>query len=91
MVPLDLNLLLVFEALYDLRSATKAARRLNVTQSAVSHALRRPGAAMGDALLVTSAGQRSPGRCTNWPRIAMIGSLDRGLPDRTAGLARGRA
>lgn len=91
MISLNLNLLLVFEALYDLRSATKAARRLSVTQSAVSHALRRLRAASGDPLLVTSSGQRFPGRCTNRPRIAIVGRFDRGLSDRTAGLARERA
>jgi DNA-binding transcriptional LysR family regulator len=38
---LDLNLLRVFEALIDERSATRAGGRLGLTQSAISHALNR--------------------------------------------------
>jgi len=57
---LDLNLLGVFEALYDLRSATKAAQRLNLTQSAVSHALRRLRQAADDPLFLRSGGTLQP-------------------------------
>jgi LysR family transcriptional activator of mexEF-oprN operon len=38
---MDLNLLKVFEALHDEASASRAALRLGVTQSAISAALRR--------------------------------------------------
>ena len=38
---LDLNLLVTFEAVYRERNLTRAAKRLFVTQSAVSHALAR--------------------------------------------------
>ncbi|BDG73948.1 LysR family transcriptional regulator [Roseomonas fluvialis] len=38
---LDLNLLLVFEALYDTRSVSRAGVRLGLSQSATSHALAR--------------------------------------------------
>ena len=38
---LDLNLLTVFEAVYEVQSITKAAKRLGLTQSAVSHAIGR--------------------------------------------------
>jgi hypothetical protein len=38
---LDLNLLLVFEALYDTRSVSRAGTRLGLSQSATSHALGR--------------------------------------------------
>lgn len=38
---LDLNLLLVFEALYDTRSVSRAGVRLGLSQSATSHALGR--------------------------------------------------
>ena len=38
---LDLNLLLVFEALYDTRSVSRAGLRLGLSQSATSHALGR--------------------------------------------------
>src|SRR5579875_2760748 len=49
---LDLNLLRVFEALLEERSATRAAQRLGLTQSAVSHALNRLRYALGDELFV---------------------------------------
>lgn len=49
---LDLNLLLVFEALYAERSVTRAARRLGVTQPALSNALRRLRTMFDDPLFV---------------------------------------
>jgi DNA-binding transcriptional LysR family regulator len=49
---LDLNLLRVLDALLETRSATRAAARLGVGQSAVSHALARLRVALGDPLLV---------------------------------------
>ena len=53
----DLNLFVILDALLDERSVTAAARRLGVTQSAVSHALARLREDFGDPLLVrTSAG-----------------------------------
>lgn len=52
MAPIDLNLLRVFEALYELRSVTRTAERLGRTQSAVSHALGRLRQAIGDPLFV---------------------------------------
>lgn len=52
MPPMDLNLLRVFEALIELRSVTRAADRLGLTQSAVSHALSRLRDALGDPLFV---------------------------------------
>jgi DNA-binding transcriptional LysR family regulator len=60
MLRLDLNLLGVFDALYDLRSVTKAAERLNLTQSAVSHALRRLRQVLDDPLFVRSGGTLQP-------------------------------
>jgi DNA-binding transcriptional LysR family regulator len=60
MTPIDLNLLAVFDALYDLRSSTRAAQRLNITQSAVSHALRRLRASVGDPLFVRSGNGLQP-------------------------------
>src|SRR6185312_1625580 len=51
---LDLNLLLVLHAVLDEGSATRAAKRLNVTQSAVSNALARLRALLGDPLVVRS-------------------------------------
>ena len=52
---IDLNLLPVLHAVLSERSATGAAKRLHVTQSAVSNALARLRHALGDPLLVRSA------------------------------------
>ena len=60
-----LNLLPVFEAAYEERSLSKAALRLAITQSAVSHALRR----------LRAAGILGGGRC----RCGRLG-FGRGLP-----------
>jgi DNA-binding transcriptional LysR family regulator len=49
---LDLNLLRVVDAVLTEGSATGAATRLGVTQSAVSHALGRARDALGDAIVV---------------------------------------
>jgi DNA-binding transcriptional LysR family regulator len=48
----DLNLLVVVDAILRERSATLAAARLHVTQSAVSNALKRARAVFGDPLVV---------------------------------------
>lgn len=53
----DLNLLVVFAVLSEEGSVTRAAKRLGRTQSAVSHALDRLRAAVGDDLF-TRTGQR---------------------------------
>lgn len=49
---IDLNLLVVVDAVLQERSATRAAARLHLTQSAVSNALRRARAVFGDPLVV---------------------------------------
>ncbi|MCA9718948.1 MAG: LysR family transcriptional regulator [Myxococcales bacterium] len=51
---LDLNLLVVVDAVLQERSATLAASRLHLTQSAVSNALRRARALFDDPLVVRS-------------------------------------
>ena len=48
----DLNLLLVFSVIWEERSLSKAAARLYLSQSAVSHALKRLRAEFGDPLFV---------------------------------------
>ena len=48
----DLNLLVAFDALLEERSVTRAARRLNLTQSAMSASLKRLREAMQDEILV---------------------------------------
>ncbi|HEX2885712.1 LysR substrate-binding domain-containing protein [Vineibacter terrae] len=52
---LDLNLLTVMEAIYEMRSITAAAERLGITQSAASHALGRLRDALRDDLFVRSS------------------------------------
>jgi DNA-binding transcriptional LysR family regulator len=51
---IDLNLFLVLQAVLEERSATRAAARLHVTQSAVSNALARLREVLGDPLVVRS-------------------------------------
>lgn len=60
MLLLDLNLLAVFDAVHEQRSVTRAAQRLGLTQSAVSHALRRLRETVGDPLFVRIAGRLQP-------------------------------
>ena len=57
---IDLNLLKVFEALHDESSASRAALRLGVTQSAISAALRRLRALYGDQLFVRTGRGLAP-------------------------------
>jgi DNA-binding transcriptional LysR family regulator len=47
----DLNLLVAFDTLISERNVSRAANRLNMTQSALSHALRRLRVTFGDPLL----------------------------------------
>jgi DNA-binding transcriptional LysR family regulator len=51
---IDLNLFLVFQAIYATRSVTLAGARLGMTQSAVSNALKRMRERFNDALFVRS-------------------------------------
>ncbi|CAN5350547.1 LysR family transcriptional regulator [soil metagenome] len=60
MVEIDLNLLRVFDTLMELRSVTRAADRLSLTQSAISHALGRLRLALGDSLFVRGPGGLQP-------------------------------
>lgn len=57
---LDLNLLKVFDAVMEARSASRAAARLGVSQSAVSHGLARLRAATGDPLFLRTAAGLQP-------------------------------
>ena len=56
----DLNLLVVLHAVLEERSATKAATRLHLTQPAVSNALARLRALLGDPLVVRSGRGLAP-------------------------------
>lgn len=57
---LDLNLLVVLDAVLAEGNATKAAKRLGMTQSGVSHALTRLRDRLGDPLVVRGAGGLVP-------------------------------
>jgi DNA-binding transcriptional LysR family regulator len=57
---LDLNLFLVLHVVLEERSATRAAKRLSVTQSAVSNAIARLRSVLADPLVVRSGRGLSP-------------------------------
>jgi DNA-binding transcriptional LysR family regulator len=57
---LDLNLLVVFDAVAQERSATRAAAKLNMTQPAISHALGRLRGALRDDLFVRTPDGMEP-------------------------------
>ncbi len=82
---LDLNLLVTLDALLTERSVTRAARRLGVTQPAVSHRLRALREHLGDPLLV---GARRDLVLTERAR-AIAGPLAQALIDARAALRSG--
>lgn len=57
---IDLNLLVALDALLTERNVTRAAARIGVTQSAMSHSLKRLREMIGDPLLVRSQGEMVP-------------------------------
>ncbi|MBR8657846.1 LysR family transcriptional regulator, partial [Achromobacter sp. Marseille-Q0513] len=57
---MDLNLFVVFEAIYNKRNLTRAADILNITQPAVSNALSRMRRVMNDSLFVSSPAGMMP-------------------------------
>ncbi|WP_061021157.1 LysR family transcriptional regulator [Bradyrhizobium sp. CCH5-F6] len=57
---IDLNLLRVFLAIWDLRSLTAAGDRLGLTQPAISHALRRLRGHFNDPLFVRATNRMLP-------------------------------
>jgi DNA-binding transcriptional LysR family regulator len=59
---IDLNLFLIFEAILQQGSVTKAAKVLSITPSAVSHALGRVRQMIGDELFVPSGSGMQPTR-----------------------------
>lgn len=56
----DMNLLVVFDAVYSERSATRAAERLALSQTAISHALARLRGQLNDQLFVRIANGMQP-------------------------------
>ncbi|KAF1030893.1 MAG: Nodulation protein D 2 [Pseudomonas sp.] len=73
----DLNLLKTFEALHDECSASRAALRLGVTQSAISAALRRLRALYGDPLFVRTGRGLAPTLRANQLKPVISEALDR--------------
>ncbi len=65
---LDLNLLVVFDAVMEDRSVTKAAARLHMAQPALSHALGRLRQALGDELFI-----RTPEGMAPTPKAESLG------------------
>ncbi|MGO4714719.1 LysR family transcriptional regulator [Bradyrhizobium sp. 2TAF24] len=57
---IDLNLFLVFDAIYSEGGVTAAARRLNLTQPAISHALARLRDQLGDPLFTRQGRSLAP-------------------------------
>jgi DNA-binding transcriptional LysR family regulator len=57
---IDLNLIKVFDAVYEDRNLLRAGKRLNLSQSAVSHALTRLRELVGDGLFVRTANGMVP-------------------------------
>jgi DNA-binding transcriptional LysR family regulator len=83
---IDLNLLAVLHAVLEERSATRAARKLHVTQSAVSNALARLRQVLGDPLVVRSGRGIVP-----TPRGAELGpAIAAAMSQLDAALDRGR-
>jgi DNA-binding transcriptional LysR family regulator len=80
---LNLNLLVAFEALLDERNVTRAARRIGLTQPAMSNALNRLRTAFGDELF-----RRVPGGVAPTPRaLAMSAAVRAGLAQFRAAVA----
>ncbi len=75
---LDLNLLVVFDAVMDSRSVTVAASRLNMAQPSISHALRRLRDALKDDLFI-----RTPEGMIPTPKAERLGG---GIREALAGL-----
>jgi DNA-binding transcriptional LysR family regulator len=70
----DLNLLRVFLAIWDLRSLTAAGDRLELTQPAVSHALRRLRTIFDDPLFVRTPTGMAPTDAAHrlYPPLAQV-------------------
>ena len=74
---IDLNLLKTFEALHDESSASRAALRLGVTQSAISAGLRRLREVYGDPLFIRTGRGLAPTLRANQLKPVISEALDR--------------
>ncbi|AKU98387.1 Transcriptional regulator, LysR family [Labilithrix luteola] len=84
---LDLNLLVVLHAVLEEQSATRAAKRLNVTQSAVSNALGRLRSELGDPLVV----RHGRGLVATPRALELAPLLAQGIAQIQTAIGRGRA
>lgn len=73
---LDLNLLKIFEALYQERNMSRAAQRLHLTPSAVSHAIRRLRSQLADPLFTRQGNIMQPTALCESLAPALINNLD---------------
>jgi DNA-binding transcriptional LysR family regulator len=74
---LDLNLLIVFDAVFEEHSIAAASERLSLSQSAVSHALRRLRRALADDLFVRETDGMRPTPKARQLAIPIRSALDR--------------
>jgi DNA-binding transcriptional LysR family regulator len=84
---LDLNLLRVFLAIWDLRNLTAAGDRLGLTQPAISHALRRLRDRFDDPLFVRAANRMLPTEAAvrlHEPLDQAFGIINRAIQERVA-------
>jgi DNA-binding transcriptional LysR family regulator len=73
---LDLNLLKIFEALYQERNMSRAAQRLHLTPSAVSHAIKRLRSQLADPLFSRQGNMMQPTAWCESLAPALIHNLD---------------
>ncbi len=83
---IDLNLFLVFQAIFATRSVTLAGERLGMTQSAVSNALKRMRERFNDVLFVRSAEGMVPTPLAE----RLIGPVEEGLAAFSQAVDQGR-
>lgn len=79
---IDLNLLVVFEAIYREQNLTRAAQKLGLTQPAVSHALSRLRDLLGDPLFIREGRSMAPTRQAR----ELIGAVRQALTTLEQGL-----
>ncbi|QRM34298.1 LysR family transcriptional regulator [Microvirga sp. VF16] len=83
---IDLNLLVVFNEVWDCGSVTDAAGRLGLSQPAVSHALGRLRALLDDPLFIRSGGRLAPTAravALASPLREALGAVERALKEPT--------
>lgn len=74
---LDLNLLKVFQTLYQEQNMTRTAEAMHLTPSAISHAIKRLRDALGDPLFIRSHNKMMPTAACQRMAPAVIDTLSR--------------